>query len=128
MIRAQLKNGAITAGSTSGRVSKITPPQLPSCFSPYIHEEILNLFNYALCCDFTHIIVTAGIDISSNITLTCGAFRRDCMSNLKKEYTDIKDKKHKVVHFVADEEKNCEEQIIEELLNALTRTGKHEPA
>ena len=52
---------------------KVTPPQLLSCFFPYSHEGIINLFNHELCCDFTHIIVTAGIDLDSNITPLCGA-------------------------------------------------------
>ena len=51
------------------------------------------------------------------------------MSNLKKEYTDIKDKTHKVVHFVAaTEDKNRRERVVEELLNALSRSGKRIPA
>ena len=51
----------------------VTPPQLISCFFPYNHEGILNLFNHELCCDFTHIIVTSGIDLDSNTTPICGA-------------------------------------------------------
>ena len=51
------------------------------------------------------------------------------MSNLKNEYTDIKDKKHKVVHFVVtNADKKHKEQVVEELLNVLTRTGKRIPA
>ena len=52
---------------------KITPPTLISCFFPYTQEGILNLLNHEICCDFTHIIVTDGIDIDSNITPLCGA-------------------------------------------------------
>lgn len=52
---------------------KVTPPQLLSCFFPYNHEGILNLLNHELCCDFTHIIVTSGIDLYSNTTPLCGA-------------------------------------------------------
>lgn len=52
---------------------KVTPPQLLSCFFPYNHEGILNLLNHELCCDFTHIIVTNGIDLYSNTTPLCGA-------------------------------------------------------
>lgn len=52
---------------------KITPPTLISCFFPYTREGILNLLNHEICCDFTHIIVTDGIDIDSNITPLCGA-------------------------------------------------------
>jgi len=51
----------------------VTPPQLISCFFPYNREGMLNLFNHELCCDFTHIIVTDGIDIGSNHTPLCGA-------------------------------------------------------
>ena len=46
---------------------------LISCFFPYTREGILNLLNHEICCDFTHIIVTDGIDIDSNITPLCGA-------------------------------------------------------
>jgi len=52
---------------------KVTPPQLISCFFPYTQEGILNLLNYEICCDFTHIIVTSGIDLDSNKTPLCGA-------------------------------------------------------
>lgn len=52
---------------------RITPPTLISCFFPYTREGILNLLNHEICCDFTHIIVTDGIDIDSNITPLCGA-------------------------------------------------------
>lgn len=52
---------------------KVTPPQLLSCFFPYNREGILNLLNHELCCDFTHIIVTSGIDLYSNTTPLCGA-------------------------------------------------------
>lgn len=52
---------------------KITPPMLISCFFPYTREGILNLLNHEICCDFTHIIVTDGIDIDSNTTPLCGA-------------------------------------------------------
>ena len=52
---------------------KVTPPTLISCFFPYTQEGILNLLNHEICCDFTHIIVTGGIDIDSNTTPLCGA-------------------------------------------------------
>lgn len=52
---------------------KITPLSLISCFFPYTRESVLNLLNHEICCDFTHIIVTDGIDIDSNITPLCGA-------------------------------------------------------
>lgn len=52
---------------------KITPPQLISCFFPYTTEGILNLLNNEICCNFSHIIVTSGIDIDSNTTPLCGA-------------------------------------------------------
>lgn len=52
---------------------KVTPPQLLSCFFPYNQEGILSLLNHELCCDFTHIIVTSGIDLYSNTTPLCGA-------------------------------------------------------
>ena len=44
------------------------------------------------------------------------------MTNLKKEYTDTKNIKHKVEHALAsDEARNSKEQIVEELFYALTR-------
>lgn len=52
---------------------KITPSLLTSCFFPYTHEGILNLLNHEICCDFTHMIVTSGIDLDSNKTPLCGA-------------------------------------------------------
>lgn len=52
---------------------KITPPHLISCFFPFTNEGILNLINHEICCNFTHIIVTSGIDIDSNTTPLFGA-------------------------------------------------------
>ena len=52
---------------------KVTPPMLISCFFPYTQEGILNLLNHEICCDFTHIIVTDGIDVDANTTPLCGA-------------------------------------------------------
>lgn len=47
------------------------------------------------------------------------------MMNLMTEYTDIKDVKHNVQHLtVPTDDKNNREQIVEELLNALTKPGK----
>ena len=47
------------------------------------------------------------------------------MINLKTEYTDVKDKKHKVEHhIVSDEDKNDKERVVEELFHALTKSGK----
>lgn len=51
----------------------ITPPQLISCFFPYTKEGILNLINREICCNFSHILITSGIDIDSNTTPLCGA-------------------------------------------------------
>lgn len=45
--------------------------------------------------------------------------------HLTTEYTDIKDVKHNVEHLtVPADDKNNREQIVEELLNALTKPGK----
>lgn len=52
---------------------KVTPPLLTSCFFPYNQEGILNLLNHEICCDFTHMIVTDGIDLDSNTAPLCGA-------------------------------------------------------
>ena len=51
------------------------------------------------------------------------------MADLKKEYTDIKEIKHKVEHItIHTKEDNSREQIVEELFHALTRPGKRIPA
>lgn len=47
------------------------------------------------------------------------------MAELKKEYIDIKDRRHKVEHFMASpEDKNNKEQIIQELFYVLTKTDR----
>ena len=47
------------------------------------------------------------------------------MSKLRTEYTDIKDIKHKVQHSTVDSDvQKNREQIVEELLNALSRKNK----
>ena len=47
------------------------------------------------------------------------------MDNLKKEYTDVKDIKHKVEHLtVSDKDDSNRERIIEDLFHALTKPGK----
>lgn len=55
------------------RAVPVTPPTLVSCFFPYTREGILALVNQEICCDFTHILVTDGIDLDSNTTPLCGA-------------------------------------------------------
>ena len=55
------------------RMTAVSPPTLVSCFFPYTREGILTLVNQELCCDFTHILVTEGIDLDSNTTPLCGA-------------------------------------------------------
>jgi len=51
------------------------------------------------------------------------------MEKLKKEYTDIRNVKHKVEHMtVSDQEGGSRERIAQELLQALTRPGKRVPA
>ena len=52
---------------------KVTPPTLISCFFPYTQEGILNLLNHEICCDFTHMLVTEGLDLDSNTAPLCGA-------------------------------------------------------
>lgn len=39
----------------------------------YTKAGILSLVNQELCCDFTHILVTEGIDLDSNLVPLCGA-------------------------------------------------------
>lgn len=47
------------------------------------------------------------------------------MSKLRTEYTDIKDIKHKVQHSTVDSDvQKSREQIVEELLNALSKKNK----
>ena len=47
------------------------------------------------------------------------------MSNLKKEYTDTKNIKHKVAHSIASGKDNdSKERVIEDIFHALTRTNK----
>lgn len=47
------------------------------------------------------------------------------MAELKKEYTDIRNMRHKVEHLVAaSENKNDKEQIIQELYHVLTKTDR----
>ncbi len=52
---------------------EVTASMLISCFFPYTQEGILNLLNHEICCNFTHMIVTEGIDIDSNTMPLCGA-------------------------------------------------------
>ena len=47
------------------------------------------------------------------------------MANLKEEYTDIRDRTHSIEHVVVSaEDKADQERLLEELLYALTRTGR----
>lgn len=51
------------------------------------------------------------------------------MANLRTEYTDVKDIKHIVEHLtVTENDKKAREQILEELLIALTRKDKLMPS
>ena len=52
---------------------KIMPPMLISCFFPYTKQGILNLLNHEICCEFTHMLVTEGLDLDSNTAPLCGA-------------------------------------------------------
>jgi hypothetical protein len=52
---------------------QIMPTHLVSCFFQYSQEGILKLFNHEIYCDFTHMIVTSGIDLDSNETPLCGS-------------------------------------------------------
>ena len=55
------------------RAVPVAPPTLVSCFFPYTREGILTLVNQEICCDFTHMLVTEGIDLDSNTAPLCGA-------------------------------------------------------
>ena len=51
------------------------------------------------------------------------------MANLKEEYTDTRDRTHKVEHIlVPPEDKTARDRIVDELFQALARTGKKFPA
>ena len=51
------------------------------------------------------------------------------MANLKEEYTDTRDRTHKVEHIlVPTENKENRERIVKELFQVLARTGKKFPA
>lgn len=51
------------------------------------------------------------------------------MANLTETYTDTKDRTHKVEHIlVSAEDRATRERIVEELFQALARTGKKIPA
>lgn len=47
------------------------------------------------------------------------------MANLRKEYTDIMNRKHTVEHFMADNEKEkSKEQIVQQLAHIFRKPGK----
>lgn len=51
------------------------------------------------------------------------------MADLKREYTDIRNRKHTVEHFMADNEKeSSREQIVQQLLHILNKHGRKMPA
>lgn len=51
------------------------------------------------------------------------------MANLKQEYIDMKDVKHRVEHLTVSEQENTDrEQIVQELFVALTKPGRKIPA
>lgn len=51
------------------------------------------------------------------------------MANLKEEYTDTKNRKHRVEHIVVPpDDPNSKERIVGELFQALARTEKKIPA
>ena len=70
-------------------------------------------------------IITDRIDLYSNINALQSHIGGVKMAELKKEYIDIKDRRHKVEHFMASpEDKNNKEQIIQELFYVLTKTDR----
>lgn len=51
------------------------------------------------------------------------------MADLTKEYTDIRNRKHKVEHLtVLTEEENGRERVLDELFHVLSKTGRRKPA
>ena len=51
----------------------ITPPMLTTRLLPYSRPATLYSLHHETSCDFTHILVTDGIDLDSNTTPLCGA-------------------------------------------------------
>ena len=65
-------------------------------------------------------LVTEGLGHSAPLWGRLGGIN---MANLKEEYTDVRDRIHKVEHTVLPaEDKEARERIIEELFCALTKT------
>lgn len=57
-----------------------------------------------------------------------GKYRKDYMAVLKKEYTDIKKKTHRVEHIIlSTDNRYSKEQIVEEVLRVLTKPERHIP-
>lgn len=50
------------------------------------------------------------------------------MANLKTEYIDIRNMKHKVEHLISAVDKSSKDRIVEELFNALARQSRRTPA
>ena len=57
----------------SGGCYETMKAMLISCFFPYTKDGILDLLNHEICCDFTHMLVTEGLDLDSNTAPLCGA-------------------------------------------------------
>lgn len=50
------------------------------------------------------------------------------MAELKKEYADIRDRRHKVEHFIiSNEDKNNQERVMQELFYVLTKKDRRKP-
>ena len=43
------------------------------CVGVSLRHHFINLLNNEICCNFTHMIITNGIDLDSNMTPLCGA-------------------------------------------------------
>ena len=91
-------------------------------YIPYTESAYIPEAN-EICCDFTHIIITDGIDLDSN---AAGLYNKEAsMAQLQTEYTDVKDVKHQVEHVIVPEnDKKTREQLMEELFTALAGNQK----
>lgn len=64
---------------------QVTPPMLLNCFFPYTKEGILNLLNNEICCDFTHMLITDGIDPNSDKHRSAVLYKEACEHDKRQE-------------------------------------------
>lgn len=71
----------------------------------------------------------SGMDLHSTLAPLCESVLGGiAMANLKQEYIDIKDVKHRVEHLTIPEQENSDrEQLVQELLILLTKSSEKLP-